>query len=313
MVSSGLDKEHLAARPNSTPRVSQYRLAAHLGTAFVLYLGMIHTALSISRDWAYAHGLKVGGEKAGAGKLDEMLIRGGARLARFRTGVWAVGGLVLLTALSGAFVAGLDAGLVYNEWPTMGDGYIPPTAELMDDAYARKADKSDAWWRNLLENPTTVQFDHRMLVRAPLSCLSSPSRSISFADTALAPSSSAGLHDSDLGLRHDGSLPLARPPPARLPTGPQARLARLGRRLPPSDPRHHHPHLRRPDAAGREPSGRERPASDGNGGTCGQSEEAVGRGEAGQGGAGRSAGIEDVTALIERRCTTLCAPVGRAG
>jgi cytochrome c oxidase assembly protein subunit 15 len=70
-------------------------------------------------------------------------------------------------SLSGAFVAGLDAGLVYNEWPTMGDGYIPPAAELMDESYARKADKSDKWWRNLLENPTTVQFDHRMLVRPP--------------------------------------------------------------------------------------------------------------------------------------------------
>lgn len=73
--------------------------------------------------------------------------------------------IFLLSVRPGAFVAGLDAGLVYNEWPTMGDGYIPPAAELMDEAYARKGDKSDTWWRNLLENPTTVQFDHRMLVR----------------------------------------------------------------------------------------------------------------------------------------------------
>lgn len=103
MVSSGLDKEHLAARPNSTPRVSQYRLAAHLGAAFVLYLGMIHTAFSISRDWAYANGKPFGGFNNGAKGLDEMLKRGGSRLAKFRTAVWAVGGLVLLTALSGEF------------------------------------------------------------------------------------------------------------------------------------------------------------------------------------------------------------------
>jgi hypothetical protein len=63
---------------------------------------MVHTALSISRDWAYAHGQKLGGEKAGAVALDEMLLRGGSRLAKFRRGVWVVGGLVLLTALSGA-------------------------------------------------------------------------------------------------------------------------------------------------------------------------------------------------------------------
>lgn len=47
----------------------------------------------------------------------------------------------------------------------MGEGYIPPADELMDPAYARRSDRSDTWWRNILENPTTVQFDHRMLVR----------------------------------------------------------------------------------------------------------------------------------------------------
>lgn len=64
----------------------------------------------------------------------------------------------------GAFVAGLDAGLIYNEFPTMGGRLMPPTEEMMDPRYAKAADKSDKWWRNLLENPTTVQFDHRALV-----------------------------------------------------------------------------------------------------------------------------------------------------
>ena len=64
----------------------------------------------------------------------------------------------------GAFVAGLDAGLVYNEWPLMGGRLVPPTDELFDSAYAKAQDAKDLWWRNIFENPTTVQFDHRLLV-----------------------------------------------------------------------------------------------------------------------------------------------------
>ena len=73
--------------------------------------------------------------------------------------VLATGLLVLAfaTAMSGGMVAGLDAGLIYNTFPHMGDDYIPSASELMDPVYARKEDKSDMVWRNLLENPTTVQ------------------------------------------------------------------------------------------------------------------------------------------------------------
>ena len=63
----------------------------------------------------------------------------------------------------GAFVAGLDAGLLYNEFPLMGGHIVPPLDELFSAAYARNADRSDVWWRNIFENPTTVQFDHRLL------------------------------------------------------------------------------------------------------------------------------------------------------
>jgi cytochrome c oxidase assembly protein subunit 15 len=66
--------------------------------------------------------------------------------------------------LLGAFVAGLDAGLLYNEFPLMGGRISPPKDELFDPAYAKREDKSDLWWRNILENPTTVQFNHRCLV-----------------------------------------------------------------------------------------------------------------------------------------------------
>jgi cytochrome c oxidase assembly protein subunit 15 len=47
MVKSGLSEEHLNERPLSTPRVSQYRLAAHLGSAFVIYSLMLSTGLNI--------------------------------------------------------------------------------------------------------------------------------------------------------------------------------------------------------------------------------------------------------------------------
>ena len=45
----------------------------------------------------------------------------------------------------------------------MGGRLSPPTDELFDPAYAKKEDKSDMW-RNILENPITVQFNHRCLV-----------------------------------------------------------------------------------------------------------------------------------------------------
>jgi cytochrome c oxidase assembly protein subunit 15 len=59
-----------------------------------------------------------------------------------------IGGII-----SGAFVAGLDAGLVYNSYPKMADKWIPD--DIM--AFSPKV-------RNITENPTTVQFNHRILV-----------------------------------------------------------------------------------------------------------------------------------------------------
>ena len=66
--------------------------------------------------------------------------------------------------MTGAFVAGLDAGLLYNEFPLMGGRIAPPADELFSTAYAKSPDGSDLWWRNIFENPTTVQFNHRCLV-----------------------------------------------------------------------------------------------------------------------------------------------------
>ena len=49
-------------------------------------------------------------------------------------------------------MAGLDAGLVANTWPTM-DGELVPHGLFV----------AEPWWRNLFENPVTAQFDHRMV------------------------------------------------------------------------------------------------------------------------------------------------------
>ncbi|TFK29220.1 electron transfer protein 1 [Coprinopsis marcescibilis] len=158
MVKSGLEDSFLET-PGAVPRVSQYRLASHLGLAFLLYLGMFGSGMAIIKDWKYANGAAwsgVTGQKISA-ILQNPVVR------RIKIFSWGLAGLVLLTALSGAFVAGLDAGLLYNEFPLMGGRLAPPTAELFDPAYAKSADKSDLWWRNIFENPTTVQFDHRVL------------------------------------------------------------------------------------------------------------------------------------------------------
>lgn len=186
MVKSGLTREALAeANPSGVPRVSQYRLAAHLGMAFAVYAVCVREALAIVRDWELAaRGVGIGGARDATATLKFLQT---AASGRARVLVTALTALVFTTALSGmvearlhalsasslfadpsissgAFVAGLDAGLLYNSFPTMGEGRIaPPMSELFDPTYARLADKSDLIRRNIFENPSTVQFDHRLL------------------------------------------------------------------------------------------------------------------------------------------------------
>ena len=153
MVKSGL-KDDLFQK-GSHPRVSQYRLTAHLGAAFAAYIAMLWNGLAILRS----HKLLSNPETAT--KLLDTLRD--PRLKVFRRSLGAVSLLVFVTSMSGALVAGLDAGLIYNEFPYMGNGFAPPKAELLDERYSRHQDKSDLWWRNALENPSLVQLDHRIL------------------------------------------------------------------------------------------------------------------------------------------------------
>ncbi|QSZ36217.1 hypothetical protein DSL72_007343 [Monilinia vaccinii-corymbosi] len=155
MVKSGL-KDDLFA-PGSHPRVSQYRLTTHLGTAFLCYTAMLWNGLSILRD----HRLLFNSTPSQAHA--DLLRLSSPSLSVFRKSVAGLALLVFTTAMSGGLVAGLDAGLIYNQFPYMGIGLTPPKSELFSEFYSRRPDRSDLWWRNLLENPSTVQLDHRIL------------------------------------------------------------------------------------------------------------------------------------------------------
>lgn len=127
MVKSGLDDK--IVETNSVPRVSHLRLTSHLGVAFVIYGVSLQTALKLLLPAA----------EAGKYPLLKSLSVG-------------IGALTFLTALSGGMVAGLDAGLLYDTFPRMGTQFLPSEAFSMEPK-----------WRNMLYNPTTVQFTHRYL------------------------------------------------------------------------------------------------------------------------------------------------------
>ena len=96
-MKSGLSEEILST-PGAVPRVSQYRLAMHLGAALLLYTGMVHTAIGINRDWKYAMGQ---GKTAGVEVKNLMNVLDQPAVRRF--GKWAglVTAAVLFTAVSG--------------------------------------------------------------------------------------------------------------------------------------------------------------------------------------------------------------------
>lgn len=161
MVKSGL-KDDLFEQ-GKHPRVSQYRLAAHLGTAFIAYLTMLTNGLSILRENRLVK------DPVEGAKLLETLKS--PQLRAFKRLVGGLSVLVFITAMSGALVAGLDAGLIYNDFPWMGQGLIPPKREMFDPFYSHTEDQSDLVWRNALENPVLVQLDHRILATTTFSAI----------------------------------------------------------------------------------------------------------------------------------------------
>lgn len=120
MVQSGLADD---------PRVSHFRLTAHLGLALAVLAAELWLALGL-----------LGARSSPPAPPG---------LARFAL---AIAALVFLMALSGGFVAGLRAGSAYNTFPLMGGRIVPPEILMLEP-----------WWRNFLWNMATVQFVHRAI------------------------------------------------------------------------------------------------------------------------------------------------------
>jgi heme a synthase len=113
--------------------VSQYRLATHLVLACAIFAAIVWTLQSLS---------------------ERATVAVPARLRWSAAGLLA---LVLAQIYLGALVAGLRAGFIYNTWPLIDGTFVPGAGSLFASAPA---------WRNLFENPLTVQFDHRMAAYA---------------------------------------------------------------------------------------------------------------------------------------------------
>jgi heme a synthase len=109
------------------PRVSQYRLAAHLGLALAIYAAMLWIAL-------------------------DLLVARKAPASGPRRFALALASLVFAMALSGSLVAGIRAGLAFNTFPLM-NGYAAPPGMFV----------LEPWYLNFFANVATVQFDHRMI------------------------------------------------------------------------------------------------------------------------------------------------------
>jgi cytochrome c oxidase assembly protein subunit 15 len=109
--------------------VSPYRLVAHLSLALLIFAIAVWTAAELGRS----------------DELREPASRGVRRV---------ISGLIVaatLTIMSGGFVAGLDAGRIFNEFPLMGGGIVPA---------GYNAGKGV---RNWFENPIAAQFNHRCM------------------------------------------------------------------------------------------------------------------------------------------------------
>jgi cytochrome c oxidase assembly protein subunit 15 len=113
------------------PRVSQFRLTAHLSLAFAIFAAMFWTALSLLHP---------------PRRLPDTLPE--RPLARMG---WWVTGIIGYMIVTGGFVAGIRAGLAYNTFPLMNGHFFPPESFLMDPL-----------WMNFFWNMALVQFDHRL-------------------------------------------------------------------------------------------------------------------------------------------------------
>ena len=114
--------------------VASYRLATHLGLAFVI-LGLIAWyVMKLMRD-----------------EVDLLQARRQRDLGLGRLGA-VLTGVIFLQILLGALVAGIDAGRGFPTWPLMNGEFLP------SESFAYTPG-----WSNFFENPALVQFNHRIL------------------------------------------------------------------------------------------------------------------------------------------------------
>ncbi|MGR3804024.1 heme A synthase [Marinibacterium profundimaris] len=114
--------------------VASYRLAVHLGLAFVILGVLAWFAMKLGRterDLMQAH------------RISERKLYG------LSTGLLH---FAFLQILIGALVAGIDAGRSYTDWPLMAGQIFPPNAFF-----------AEPLWRNFFESPGLVQFIHRIV------------------------------------------------------------------------------------------------------------------------------------------------------
>jgi cytochrome c oxidase assembly protein subunit 15 len=165
MVKSGLGNDRRG--DNREIRVRPFRLATHLSMAVATYGALLWTGLDIL---GLPHKTTLTEQ---AKQLSKQALRQASRL---RVGSLALTGLTGLTIVSGALVAGNDAGRAYNTFPKMGDDWIPEGIL-----------EYQPWYRNLHENTATVQFNHRVLG------MSTAAVALSLVAVGLSPSKSALL------------------------------------------------------------------------------------------------------------------------
>jgi len=142
MVRSGLGDDRF--KDTHEIRVRPVRLATHLTMAVFTYGALLWTGLDI---------LGLPHQKTMAKEASKLFNKDAlCKAVRLRSGGIALTALTGLTIVSGALVAGNDAGRAYNTYPKMNDEWVP--SEIAD---------LTPWYRNLNENTATVQFNHRVL------------------------------------------------------------------------------------------------------------------------------------------------------
>lgn len=140
MVKSGLNE-----KPDyqSRPRVSPYRLATHLTMATALYSGLIWNAFTLLIKPTVV-------DPSDVSKLKY--------IKNIRVLSIVLIHCLIFNIITGAFVAGIDAGKVYNTWPLMNGQWIPSGLS-----------EKKPYWKNHTENLTMVQFNHRNMAYVTMS------------------------------------------------------------------------------------------------------------------------------------------------